>query len=696
MLQLSSPIAGLRNPCLATKLILCLLPTALCLLFPGCNERTRSGRSSTGRSERLGQQGALLGAVASQMRDLPNANILELRPPVVMLDSTRSSDNKDVMALIGTNPDADPNLPPMFNYLSVPANNARFRSLGIRSGDIVKLYQMTAAEQREDDEAIPFEVERALDLNVAQVINDNALLIEGSLSGPLTRELRIEVWRFVDDRMEQINRTINQYILRGEPAIGWEPTPDQGALAQIVERLNQWLRGSKSTSDWKSAELIGTLPEAISKSEKLKPLLAPDALNQLAFKPADGRLLQEAVWCRDLSRWTRGTDSNRLAQVTSMFDWVVRNVQLEPDAGSLPRRPWQTLAFGRGTAAERAWVFVLLCRQANIDSAILTIPTAENGAWILVAVSLDGQLYLFDPRLGLPIPGPDGNSVATLAQLLADDALLRQLDTDEIEYPITVENLAKAIVHLVADPFSLSRRSVLVEERLAGEDAVKLSAPADAQAAKFREMKIGEVQLWPAPFEILQRQLTLERPDRARAAEEFVMFAWRPELWKARTLHFRGKKETPDESKRDVLSDPIDDHRTAQRHYMSKSVRLTDAILAQQPPEKQNVYANAKTCATYWLGLLTFDEAADNASRYENALRWLEMVPEESRGGLLWPGGVAYNSALALAKLDRVDQAIAKLKADTSAQRQGNQILARQWETTPPPSAVKPTEESGQ
>ena len=43
---------------------------------------------------------------------------------------------------------------------------------------------------------------------------------------------------------------------------------------------------------------------------------------------------------------------------------------------------------------------------------------------------LDGELYLFDTRLGLPSAGPDGKPVATLRDVLADEKRLRAMDLE--------------------------------------------------------------------------------------------------------------------------------------------------------------------------------------------------------------------------------------------------------------------------
>ena len=67
--------------------------------------------------------------------------------------------------------------------------------------------------------------------------------------------------------------------------------------------------------------------------------------------------IQEAIWLRDISRWAHGDGFDDVSRATALFDWTVRNIQLEADEDSMPRRPWQTLLFGRGTAEQRAWVF---------------------------------------------------------------------------------------------------------------------------------------------------------------------------------------------------------------------------------------------------------------------------------------------------------------------------------------------------
>ncbi len=75
------------------------------------------------------------------------------------------------------------------------------------------------------------------------------------------------------------------------------------------------------------------------------------------------------------------------------------------------QKPGETLLLGIGTPTDRAWIFILLCRQVGLDAALLAIPDPENREILRpkwVGVLSDGEVYLFEPTLGIPLPGPDG------------------------------------------------------------------------------------------------------------------------------------------------------------------------------------------------------------------------------------------------------------------------------------------------
>lgn len=656
-------------------------------VFSGCPKQEASKQSQSRQAllRRADRSDSLFDAALSQLRDLPASVTTKLVLPEVVLDSRRSSDGQDVMAVCAANPTV-PDGP--INYLLVPSRNARFRSLGVKPGDIVKYHAKLNLESLEQG----FEERSALELTVAQVPDENILIVEGGLNQEVPDPVKLEIWRYVDDRLVEISRQLRRYVVRRLPPVGWEPSPDAQALDQIVVQLNQWLRQSDPQVDWQVDPLLETLDPTVAEklqslvgeNENLTPYLTKDGLASQFFLPYDGRLLQEAVWARDISRWAQGNSFEKLARAQAIFDWTVRNIQLDAVGKGTPQRPWQTLMYGHGTPEERAWAFELLCRQQGLDVVMLGLaPAPAAGAkaeaaspkstfWLPALVD-DGQLYLFDTRLGLAIPGPEKKGVTTLEQVQKNDSLLRQLDVEGAPYPVTPEQLKNVVAYVVADPFDLSKRVRQVEGKLTGDDRLALSVRASELAGRVKSLPgVADVRIWDVPFRTLTEQLTLSPQSiRHEVALAFEPFAWRPVLWKARARHFQGRKELADETKRQDPEELIHDHRDAARLYMDKSIRPTDREIAASAEEEQRIRKVAKLDATYWQGLLSFDEG-----KYDVASDWLGR--EELRAtDSPWAAGTRYNLARTLEAQGKIDEAVKLLEQGPSPQEQGNKLRAK-------------------
>jgi hypothetical protein len=720
-------------------------------LVAGCREEQRP-RGSTSQSLqaqfRQADRGrTLLEAAGAQLADLPSAVDTALRPPSVIIDSTKSSNRADIQAVCLANPQAKG--PPQYTIIQVPSGNARFRSLDVQPGDVIKYYvrEDETVDEQSNKEGLSRQI--AIDLKVAQVIDENTLLLEKGLSPNVVRDrlermsrvlndeslrsaatlatgmvvpAKIEIWRYADDRLLEVNRQLREYMTRRLPPLGWEPSPDYKVLEQIAGWLNQWVRQSAPKDDWQREPLVGGVQKIFAADEKLRTYISDDALAAQAFEPYDSRLLQEAIWLRDISRWAQaangdvgspaigftpsvwwlwqssgaagntrwtaaaawsewlGETSRALARAAALFDWTIRNVQLDADESATPHRPGQALMFGHGTAEQRAWIFALLCRHQRLSPMILVLP--EEGAgkaqqfsdgtqmWA-VGVLAGGQVFLFDTRLGLPVSGPGGQGIATLAQALADDAVLRQLDVENAPYPVTADALKAVEARIVADPFDLSRRAAQVQANLAGNNQVILTANARELAAALEG--VGGVQgvaLWDFPFRTLRDQLSVGLAARETDALAFEPFAVRPKLWKARTRHFQGRRFESKEMKGEIT----DDHQEATSLYIDKSVRPTYREIANvTSPAQRRVEEKSKLNATYWLGLLAFDEG-----QFEVAAHWFSR-PEITGAESSWNAGARYNLARTLAAQNKLAEAIELLEADTSPQQHGNKVLARQW-----------------
>src|SRR5262249_6942501 len=146
-------------------------------------------------------------------------------------------------------------------------------------------------------------------------------------------------------------------------------------------------------------------------AEKFKELEAP------TWTMPDARHLEDCMLYQSIAQRVAGKGDD-LTRVRRVFDWMVQQVQLVP-AGSLaaPRlgqayaRPYDVLLRGRAVEAdggwsERGWLFLSLCRQLGLDSGLVTYTPAGAKSPVVwcVAVLVDGKAYLFDTKVGLPVP----------------------------------------------------------------------------------------------------------------------------------------------------------------------------------------------------------------------------------------------------------------------------------------------------
>jgi hypothetical protein len=236
--------------------------------------------------------------------------------------------------------------------------------------------------------------------------------------------------------------------------------------------------------------------------------LEPDELREVEsnrFSPIDAHYLDFCFQLRDAARalrsGERGRDAqNGLALARQAFAWAMREVSYDPNSGELSP-PEFALRLGLGGPRERALVFLALLRQLDLDGCVLAYTGKAGPVYWLCGALLPGkggsELYLFDPRLGLPIPGLDGG-VATLAQLRKQPQLLERLNVGEdYKYDVTPEQAQKAEVYLVFPLSALSARMRFLEEEVfAGHDRVNLALRPERVLERFRAAGVGPVHVW--------------------------------------------------------------------------------------------------------------------------------------------------------------------------------------------------------
>lgn len=667
-----------RNPTLSA-----LLGLGLCMALWGFSQRDRgqvvtrprSSQSIAGRRD----TGGLFESIKTQLRNLPGEVQMDLFPPQVLLDSRSSANGEEVQSIVVP---VDSNAPDC-RLVIITSDNARLGELGVTSGDIVKYYNQVDEETLD---AIGVEKVTAIDLEVGQALGGvkfgdqphEALMLSRGLEKPELTPRRTEIWRIADDKMQTIDSALGRYVKTGEPRLAWTPTGEQQGVDLLAERLNQWLRPQSKPDAWTVTELTTSWPEELRSAEDTKPYLADNTLESGEFSHYDVRVLQETTWLRGVSQWARGESLDPIDQATELFDWTVRNLILVDDLRTFAYRPWDALAMGQGEVAHRAWVFCGLCRQLGVDSCVLEVPTDSKTPYLLCGVLHEGELWLYDPVVGLPLPGGTKGRPATLSETLKSGEALRGWDLDgETPYPVTSEALGKATLALVADPLELSFRAQALERGLTGIDQLRLHYDVDAAASRIRKAAgVGEKQqvtLWSTPPTILQRKLRLARPARGAAVEEALMYCWRPALWKARLLHLRGVLDADEEKIReDPLYDPINDHRAALGLYANPNVRPSETVLREITGSKAAIYRQAKIAATYFLGLLSYDEG-----NLEAAKNWFENETFQADAAERYRSGVQFNLARVYERLEQPERAAELLEQDRSPGRLGSLLRAK-------------------
>lgn len=249
--------------------------------------------------------------------------------------------------------------------------------------------------------------------------------------------------------------------------------------------------------------------------------LTDDQLKELQpsnYSALDAHYLAECFYLRDAARSLEADGLPPRQQAELAFEWVCRQVVLSPTQrvnpnGSVvpfpPLPPTYVLRRGSGSGLERAYVFISLVQQLNLDACLIGPASAAERPWNdspsansneyprgpfwAVGVKLGGELALFDPWRGEPFPG-------SLKELQAKPDLLKPWIDDKTKpWPGTVEMLKDAVPTLAYPINAAAPRMKRLEQELRNVGGVRLVQDPSTLKAKFEKDLGMTLRFWTAP-----------------------------------------------------------------------------------------------------------------------------------------------------------------------------------------------------
>ena len=256
---------------------------------------------------------------------------------------------------------------------------------------------------------------------------------------------------------------------------------------EVAGLLNQWQLFSQGNQVLE--EEVALDEATLEVLRKHVPERQLKQIRRSRFDQTDVERLRNDLLLNGVVKHAVGQGKTDLERVTNVFSYLVRNTDLiasHPD--EIPLSSYQLYLIGKVTPADRGWLFAELLRQLKINAVILSAPLPKDAEeWdvnqpFLVGVLLDKQVYLFDPRLGLPLtlPSAAGSpaAIATLEQVRTNPEILKQYNlAADKPYLVTAELLKSPGVFLVGDMTLWCYRFSRLQKAFTGDRAMVISEP---------------------------------------------------------------------------------------------------------------------------------------------------------------------------------------------------------------------------
>lgn len=438
-------------------------------------------------------------------------------------------------------------------------------------------------------------------------------------------------------------------------------------------------------------------------------------------QPADA---QTESWLDEKAKSLDERSARKLREVARLFDWTIRHLQLDPAAAEPDRAaagptggandrppmppalegqdgpgytvfPGHCVLTGRADFVQRAWIFCLLARQAECDVVMLAFEnpqTSRPEPWLPGAVIGD-QIYLFDTRLGLPIPLENDQGIATLAQVRENESLLRRLDLSaEMIYPANKDTLARLVALVEFCDASISKRMSILESRLTGDEQMILAVNPSQIAEEVRKAGVSQVYPWRIAYDTLLFRAHMDAALRSNFPFFMKYYTFetpfiRPSpLSLGRYKHldgdFTGDGEQPgalgiylsSRTSNETIArfEETEEGQNLLKTRMMGERELTATDKQQMIAAQKQALMISKVHASYFMGLAQYDRGA-----FAVAVEWFRNRTLEAMPDGPWTLGAKYNLARSLEAQQKYREAREIYLASQGPQKEGDLIRAR-------------------
>lgn len=504
------------------------------------------------------------------------------------------------------------------------------------------------------------------------------------------------------------------------------------AMKGIRTDLNYWSKNVVESDSWKPSALLESV------SGKLRTIDFSTRMNKLEFGEPECEFLLQCQMMKDVGKWVverpyrdslftpwlesqktvlAADDWSQLETTLKLFDWSVCNVGIEgqskdamrlvtnselPYNDSAPtyrQLPWQTMMFGRGDTWERARVFTQLAFIQGIDCVVLALPSlsgaTENASLRLwcIGVPIGGELYLFEPQWGLPIPIQSKEGIATLREAKENPDVLRRakLPGRFEEYPVTQADLKNLFALIDAEPFALGRTMHTLERSITGENRVRLSMDTDALEQRLTKMEPNlSIRLWNVPWiahaynQSVRERLNDKSPFSMSYIEAFGAFIMDTPICRARTLHFKGQFDNSVEATGALRSymDVRVDEQTLKDMEFDKEIQASLGVI-KQPGEPMENFQFRVAQARQYFRRSKFDVAIFLAmlncdlGKLDTANDWLQKRLLMTAGTERWHAHAHYLLGRNYEEQGKTAESFKEYEFENSPQEAGNRIRIR-------------------